>query len=177
MVPSAPRSTALALVAAIVLSLTGCAVRRSPVPVQAQPDVLAALAGEWTGEYTSESTGRSGGIVFSLSAGRDSAFGDVIMVPAGGGEQLVAAAPAGGRGGPGATRPAARALTIRFVRVSGDSVSGVLDPYDAPDCDCLLTTTFTGRVRGNRIEGAFVTRGDVRAAAPQGGRWTVTRRP
>ena len=117
----------------------------------------------------------SGGIVFSLSAGRDTAFGDVIMVPAGS-EQRLVAAPAAAGDRFGTTRPATQGLTIRFVGVAGDSVSGVLDPYSAPDCACVLHTTFTGRVRADRIDGTFVTHGDDRAPAPQVGRWTVTRR-
>ena len=143
----------------------------SPVPVIAPAGDVAALAGEWRGEY-SGSSGRSGSIVFSLTAGRDTAYGDVAMVPTGG-EPLLAAE----TGRPGAvTRPSSRALTIRFVRIAGDSVSGWLDPYQAPDCNCVLTTTFMGRANGDRIDGTFRTVGDPRATGAQEGRWTVTRR-
>ena len=108
----------------------------------------------------------------SLAAGRDTAYGDVAMVPTGG-EPLLAAE----TGRPGVvTRPSSRALTIRFVRIAGDSVSGWLDPYQAPDCNCVLTTTFVGRARGDRIDGTFRTVGDPRAAEAQTGQWSVTRR-
>ena len=167
---------ALALGCTVALLVVGCTARPAAVPVQACPDALARLAGGWTGEYSSAATGRSGSIVFTLTAGRDTAFGDVIMVP-GGSEQPLAAAPRAGAAGQSmGGRPATRGLTIRFVLVAGDSVSGSLDPYAAPDCDCVLTTTFTGRVHANRIDGTFTTYGDARTGAPLHGRWAVTRR-
>jgi len=63
----------VALAAAAGLALTGCAARPSPVPLQADANALATLAGEWSGEYSSAATGRSGSIVFTLAAGRDTA--------------------------------------------------------------------------------------------------------
>src|SRR5256886_5468755 len=53
------------------------------VPVGGTAGDMAALAGQWEGSYSSASTGRSGSISFTLSAGNDSAFGDVIMIPRG----------------------------------------------------------------------------------------------
>ena len=153
----------------------GCATQsQAPVPVQAQSADLSALVGEWTGEYSSAATGRSGSIVFTLAAGRDTAFGDVVMVPRGASDPLVPDPRAGGAGTVVAPS-AGRGLTIRFVRLTGDSVSGVLDPYRAPDCNCVLTTTFAGRVRDDRIEGTYTTRGEA-SGSPQTGRWEVTRR-
>ena len=160
----------------LVPLLLGCAANPSPVPVVAEPDALAALAGHWAGEYSSPATGRSGSIVFTLSAGGESATGDVVMVPSGSEQPLVAAAAPGVAGQSATTRPVAKGLTIRFVRLAGDSVSGMLDPYSAPDCDCVLTTTFTGQLHGDRIDGTFETRGDPRASATQTGRWSVSRR-
>ena len=66
-------------------------------------------------------------------------------------------------------------LTIRFVRAEGGTISGSLDPYHAPDCSCILTTTFRGELRGDVIEGTFTTAGDPMAER-QPGRWRVTRR-
>jgi hypothetical protein len=153
--------------------LAGCASNPTPVPLDAAPDAVATLAGEWTGEYSSAATGRSGSIVFTLVAGRDTAFGDVMMVPAGG-PQVAGTNTASGKNI--VAYPASQPLKIRFVRVAGDSVSGLLEPYSAPDCGCVLTTRFTGRVGSNRIDGTFTTSGDPQAAAPQQGRWTVKRR-
>jgi hypothetical protein len=171
-------STTRAIVTACALGclLAGCRARQAAVPVEARPDALARLAGEWTGEYSSAATGRSGSIVFTLTAGRDTAFGDVIMVPGGAERPLAAVARPGVAGQNVTGRPDTRGLTIRFVRIAGDSVSGSLDPYTAPDCDCVLTTTFTGRVHADRIDGTFTTYGGAPTGTPQRGRWAVTRR-
>jgi hypothetical protein len=66
-------------------------------------------------------------------------------------------------------------LTIRFVRVEGGRVSGVLDPYHDPECGCALETSFTGRlVNDSTIEGTFVTTGPP--GFPRStGTWRVTR--
>jgi hypothetical protein len=69
---------------------------------------------------------------------------------------------------------ASEVLTIKLVRVSGDTVSGVLDAYRDPQCDCPVVTTFTGTVNGDTIDGTFTTRGS-QAAAPQSGTWRVKR--
>ena len=160
---------------ALALALAGCAANPSPVPVVAPADAIAALAGEWTGEYSSAATGRSGSILFTLTAGRDTAFGDVVMVPAGSDRALPQEKT--GAGSPSVvTRAKPQPLAIRFVRLAGDSVSGMLAPYTAPECGCVLTTTFTGRVGRDRIDGTFTSSGEAHAAEPQVGRWTVTRR-
>lgn len=164
------RHTASLLLAAALL---GCSRTPPPVPVQATDAALADLAGRWEGEYSSDETGRSGSIVFTLAAGRDTATGDVLMIPRSTGVPL---------------RPAERArpqqrddpaapevLTIRIVRVSGKEVRGELLPYRAPDCACTLETVFTGTVSGDRITGIFTTYGDPRAK-PSSGRWEVKRK-
>jgi hypothetical protein len=173
------RSFAVIVAASLAALLTGgagCRATPSPVRVVGSPGDVSALAGEWDGEYSSAETGRSGSIAFRLVAGRDTAFGDVVMVPAGAARPL---SPAGVPGAPpprGGEQPSSgsQVLTITFVRIAQDSVSGALQPYEGPDCDCTLTTTFSGHVRGDRIDGTFVTRG---AGGPgQTGRWTVRRR-
>jgi len=160
------------LVAAVaaVVGGWGCASRPAPVPVLGDPADLRALAGEWEGEYSSRETGRSGSIVFTLTAGRDSAAGDVVMTPA----MPTSPAPGERTGARPSAAAAAQVLTITFVRATGDSVSGALAPYTSPDCACSLTTTFVGRLHGDAIEGTFTTRGEgVPGAQP--GRWKVTR--
>jgi len=53
-------------------------------------------------------------------------------------------------------------------------VSGVLDAYRDPQCDCAVETTFTGTVNGDTIDGTYTTRG-TQANAPQTGTWRVKR--
>jgi hypothetical protein len=143
----------------------------SPVPLVGAPDDLARLAGEWDGTYEADDGSRGGSIDFHLKAGRDTALGDVLMVPTDWGRPLEAwerpaAAVADG------TAP--RTLMIRFVRVVGGEVSGQLEPYRDPTCGCRLLTTFRGRLVGDRIEGQYQTY-HQEAARTVTGRWRVHR--
>lgn len=163
------RRTVARFVAALVVA--GCAGNPQPVLVVGEPASIANLAGRWTGSYSSSTTGRSGSIVFQLTAGRDTAFGDVLMTPAGAEEPLTRAG--NGRAGERAqTRP--RLLTISFVQIGGDRVFGKLDPYLDPDCGCELLTTFDGRIAGDVIEGTYATRHGHGGGAQQGS-WRVKR--
>src|SRR6058998_11524 len=94
------------------LALAACAASQSPVPVIGPAGDVAALAGEWAGEYSSVESGRSGSISFTLRAAGDSAVGDVIMIPAGWGRPLAPwrqdAPPSGAR------QPTPEVLTINF---------------------------------------------------------------
>jgi hypothetical protein len=157
--------TALLLLA--VASLAACQSRMSAVPVVASPESHAALVGEWAGEYESAAAGRSGSIVLTLRAGSDSALGDVVMVPR--------SATAGSASSNGVhVPPHPQPLAIAFVRASGDSVTGRMQPYESPDCGCRLTTTFIGRLAGDRITGTFVAHGAP--GGPQSGTWRVSRK-
>jgi hypothetical protein len=64
-------------------------------------------------------------------------------------------------------------LRIDLVMAQGDSVRGVLEPYISPDCNCTVSTTFFGAVKGDAITGRFETRNrsEVRAA----GSWELKR--
>lgn len=162
-----------ALAAALLASACGSVPPPPPVPVQGTPGDLAALAGEWFGEYSNVGTGRNGSINFSLKAGEGIAYGEVVMYA------HRAAAPyaaANEQGGVEEGNPSVRPLTIRFVAVEGGTISGTLEPYEDPDeCHCILSTTFTGRVKGNVIEGTFLTYGGP-GHTPEKGEWRVERK-
>jgi hypothetical protein len=138
-------------ISAWALGLTAaCASPGSPVPVAGDTRILA---GEWDGTYMSRETGRSGSIVFRLKAGTDSAFGDVVMVPATADlPEARVNAPA-----PDPLRRMPRVLTISFVQCGDGEVTGRLDPYEDPDTHERVVTTFQGRLSGNRFEGTFVS--------------------
>ena len=157
-----------------------CASKPSPITVTGDAGDRASLAGKWSGEYQSTSTGRSGSIVFNLSSTGDAANGDVVMIPRGYGKPLEAYDQTTS-GGQTVTAGAAtqntnnsQVLTIKLVRVSGDTVSGVLDAYRDPQCNCPVHTTFTGKLDGDTIDGTFTTRGS-QSNAPQTGTWRVKR--
>lgn len=84
----------------VLLAAAGCASNRAPVPVTGERAELAAMAGRWEGWYRSDETGRSGSIVFRLTAGGDSAAGDVVMTPAGAGNLAPRMEDASGRAAP-----------------------------------------------------------------------------
>jgi hypothetical protein len=163
-----------ALVALAAATALACATKPTPVTVSGAANDRASLAGKWTGEYSSQVTGRSGSIVFNLSPAGDAASGDVVMVPRALGRPLTPYT-AGNVTAAGTQGPApSQVLTIKLVRVSGDTVSGVLDAYRDPECDCPVVTTFTGTLRGDAIDGTFSTRGS-QTVAQQTGTWHVTR--
>ena len=157
---------------ALAFWLSACAAHQPAVPVVGPVSDIAALVGEWSGEYSSGETGRSGSISFVLDARGDTAYGDVIMIPRGFNQPLSASpneAPTA------AERPRAETLTISFVRVSGNEVSGVLAPYRDPECGCTLATRFVGWLRGDTIAGAYFSH-HQRSEAEAQGRWKVVRK-
>jgi hypothetical protein len=163
-----PSRLPLGALLALLLSIR-CASTPAAVPVEGAPADLSALAGDWEGEYSSQATGRLGSIVFKLVPGEGQARGDVLMIPRGSNEPY---RPRSGGEGP-APAGGSQLLTIRFVRAEGGKVSGVLDPYWDPDCDCEVNTTFVGTIRGDTIEGTFTSeRGPGRVF----GNWKVSRK-
>jgi len=144
---------------------------QTPVPLVGSARDLAALAGRWEGAYSSGETGRGGSISFTLTANRDSAFGDVVMIPRGFGRPLQPL----DRPAPSAPAPRPAVLTINFVRVTGARVAGTLAPYADPETGARLFTTFEGEVRGDVIEGTYTTHA-AGATEEQTGQWRVTRR-
>jgi len=161
-----------ASLAACTLLFAACAANQPSVPLVGRSADVAALAGEWTGEYSSTESGRSGSISFTLRAASDSAFGDVVMIPAGWGRPL---APWRGENNPSAAqRPMSEVLTINFVRVEQSRVNGTLAPYADPQTGVRLLTTFSGALSGNTISGTYTTR--LPSGETQTGRWSVQRK-
>lgn len=151
--------------------------RPQAVPLVADPGTLATLAGEWSGDYSSPETGRTGSITFALAPGRDTVYGDVVMreavlnEPVASDSRLIPLSQARARHAP-------VSLSIGFVRLTATLVSGRLEPYRDPACGCPVETTFTGRLTGHDvIEGTYTTRGTGSHSwhVPTVGRWRVTR--
>jgi len=162
-------SRSLARIIALLALVTACGGSQSPVPVVGRDVDISRLTGQWLGDYSSAETGRSGSIVFTLTAGSDTATGDVVMTP-----QLARAAAAQATGQSNAPLPS-QTINIRFVRVSGGQVSGALAPYTDPSCSCPLHTTFVGRLMGDTLSGTFSSRHE-NAQDTQSGKWRVVRR-
>jgi hypothetical protein len=168
------RTTLIIATAGAIMLAQGCALRAPRTEVTADDFDLGPLEGQWSGEYRSEGTGRSGDISFVLRAGEVAASGRIEMV-AREPEHVVVPADrpmVNGR----LSVPARRLLTIHFVRKEGRRVIGLLDPYTDPDCACRVTTAFDGAfIDGHTIEGTYRTIGSELAHLPTGGQWKVTR--
>lgn len=150
------------------LQVAGCGGRNPPVTVVGRAADLRALSGSWWGDYSSAITGRTGTIVFELQAGGDSAWGRVVMTPRG------AVGPIMPWQNPRSPLPAPRELTIRFVRVHNDQVSGSLATYADPVSGEPLFTVFQGRLAGDTITGTYSTR-PTAGPGDQTGQWRVVR--
>jgi hypothetical protein len=152
-----------------LLLIAACASAPSaPVALEGAATDLQALAGTWVGEYSSKDTGRSGSITFQIDPEGDHAVGDVLMLLPGTTTAVrpyvdPAAAPSERR---------SELLTIRFVGVSQNQVRGTLDEYIDPTCNCILRTTFTGRIEGDKISGIYASTGGTVTSE---GRWSVRR--
>lgn len=153
-----------------LLAVMACQSIPETVPLVGSPMDVSSLVGEWNGEYDGGASGRSGSIVFVLRSATDTAHGDVLMIPRAHGENAGADTRHGQL-----QLHSNQVLKIAFVRVANGEVTGTLDPYTDPDCNCTVQTTFTGRLRDNTIEGTFVTRGS-QLPREQTGRWRVTRK-
>ncbi len=159
----------------ILLSAAGlaCASRpTTPVSIVGPAADLSALAGHWDGSYEAENGPRHGWIEFELQAGRDTAFGDVLMIPGGWDRP---SAPEDRTGAAIREVRLPKTLTIRFVQVSNGEVSGELDPYRDPDCGCQLQTVFRGRLKGDTLSGRYESL-HQEGEPPVAGHWRVVRR-
>ena len=154
---------------AVALAVGCRTVPQMPVQLQGDPTSIAWLAGSWTGEYWGGAGGRGGSLSFTLRSGTDSLYGDVTMVDPHG-QQLRPADPMDVHA---LHAHSPQQLRIDVIRIQADSIRGTLEPYVAPDCDCTVTTTFTGRVAGDRITGSFTSRAGGRVRAE--GLWEMKR--
>ena len=140
----------LRLLALSFIVTAACGGAVSQIEVKGGEPELASLAGDWQGKYQGTETGRTGDIQFSLQLGRHTADGQVFM---------------GGSHTP---------LKIQFVAVERDRISGQIEPYTEPSCNCQVETHFDGTVAGNEIDGTFVTKVPANGAEMHG-TWSVAR--
>jgi len=160
-----------AIVCAAILAGGGCArlPALAPVPVEGTPVDLAAIAGEWSGRYWSDSVPRHGTLIFRLRPGADTAYGEIEMTFAAGLRLYGESAEEPLRRSPCTT------LDVAVVRTAGNTVRGTLAPYWDPDCDCRTHTVFEGELTGDSIAGTFSSRREAANVPLLTGRWFVVR--
>jgi hypothetical protein len=162
----------------MAVGVWACSSSKNPapaVPVAGSRADVSALVGRWEGEYNSEATGRSGSIVFELKPGDRVARGDVLMIPKGGLGAGTAGTQSSLPGTSESLRTMPQVLKISFVSTSGDVLTGTIDPYQDPECNCEVRTTFVGKLSGDTVEGTFTT--NPSGSAPlTTGRWKITRK-
>ena len=161
-----------AAIAAIAILAASCGWKRTAVPIIADTGSEALLVGQWSGEYGSRDTGRSGSITFDMASEKDTAYCDIVMVPKVNAFQT--GGPERANGSVIVPEALAQPLKIRFIRLGEGRVSGTLDPYIDPECNCRVTTTFQGKITTpNTIEGTYTTRGA--GIQTSSGTWKVNR--
>ncbi|MFL5477826.1 MAG: hypothetical protein ACJ79X_02300 [Gemmatimonadaceae bacterium] len=130
------------------------------------------LVGVWRGSFGSAQTGRSGTVALTLRAGESSAKGNVVLLPRP--DSLLT--PEEREAPENVNMPGRLVVGITFIRKEGGSLRGTLDPYTAPDCNCIVATTFQGMFTdANTIEGSFTTVPSKAGASVSTGVWKVTR--
>lgn len=158
-------------IAVLAFLVAACAGNPAPFQIDVAPADHAQLEGRWVGSFDNERTGRYGTIVFALQASADTAFGEVFMPLAQ--DQWVGDRNRQDKPLLATVFEPPAVLTIQLVRVRGNQVAGILDPYVSPDCDCVVVTIFAGLIDGDVIRGTFVTEGQAARVAE--GVWHVAR--
>jgi hypothetical protein len=125
----------------IAVSVLGaCGSSMSSVPVQGEDKELAALAGEWKGEFEGDTRERRGTIAFDLELGRHTANAKVIM-------NSTAGAPVD--------------LKVEYLKVVNGQLRGKIEPYMDPGCNCTVNTEFEGSLTSGFIVGTYVAAMDA----------------
>lgn len=144
-----------------------------PIPVRGDPAEIALIAGEWDGTYESDDGVRRGSIDFHLQAQHDTAFGEAVMIPQGWDRPVQAR---DGRPGEVPNAGIPKPLVIKFVRVENGEVSGEVESYYDPMCDCRKVTIFRGTLKGNTLKGKYRAYRQ-QGGPPDSGEWRVDRKP
>ena len=142
------------------------------VPVEGSARDLRWLAGDWVGEFVSSRDGRRGTIAFSLSAGRDSAQGQVVFT--GPTPPLRCTDPVSAA----TTHRATGEIVLTFARidVADRAVGGWLQLYPDPELGCLMDTWFEGEVWGDTLTGMYFSHPADTVGALRLGSWWAARR-
>ena len=149
------RTTTLSMWAVLAVLIAGCgSYSAPPVQLAGDPASMGALRGTWHGTFRNTQLRRRGQVDFRMKADADSAFGEVVMYTDSPSQPIWNRPTTG----PSGTHEVSTWLRIRFVRVEGGLVSGEMEPFFEPRCQCYTTARFVGRLHGTKIDGSYTTR-------------------
>jgi hypothetical protein len=154
-----------------VLAVACARVDPEPVRLLGDRAELSSLQGTWLGRYEADAQDRYGYIEMRIFSQGDSARGDVLMTYHR--REDAAVDPTLERAGIQAAQR--ELLSIRFVRAANGLISGVMAPYNDPECGCQLSTTFTGRLQGDVIKGTYWSQHLNGTHKPTKGTWQAKR--
>jgi len=135
---------------AIVLA-TGCAGGLTQVPVEADQNTRVGISGVWEGVLQGATADEKGRIAFELQTGHHTATGGVKMYDKGG----------------------VKEVAITKVKVEDGQFIGRTQAFRSAECNCLVTTEFRGLVKGDVIDGTFVSTDDK--GNKHQGNWAIYR--
>ena len=162
----------------LTAAVAGCSTLPQPPTQFTIPAVdVQPLVGDWRGDFVADAPGgRHGSLSFALAAGNSDAHGAVSMSAAGAdkayerfrSEQIVVTTAETG------APPRADLPAIQFVRLEGSRVSGTIDAYVDPECQCSAIMTLAGKLAGDTIAGTFRATYDGKKP-DMTGNWSVKR--
>jgi hypothetical protein len=137
----------------LALALAGCV--SAPPRSERGLDVVGSaadrrqLAGTWRGTFETPDHTHDGTVEFTIDEDGSSGDGSVVL-----------------------SGQKAR-LRVIYVRVSGSSIAGAIEPYYDNVCRCTVYSTFKGTLDPNGIRGEFQIK--PRSGEPIIGTWNVAR--
>jgi hypothetical protein len=163
-------------IAFVSVTAWGCAGSLPDIRLEGAPQDIRALVGEWAGEYAGEGGDRRrGNILFRLAEGDDHAHGDVLMTSFSPSQVFGLGSRPDAFGRWDDDHERSEFLSIHFVRVDRERVSGALDPYWDPERGCWAMTVFEGRLTDNAMIGRYQTMFSL-PLRNASGTWNVARR-
>lgn len=129
-------------------TMVGCGGHQTQFEMKGRDSDLVKVAGDWNGTYAGTDSGRRGEIRLNLEVGRHTGNGSVMM---------------------GST-----ALPFSYVAVEGTELTGELEHYIDPQCQCEVETTFVGSRMGDMLFGSFTTK-VIGRDTEQRGEWSARR--
>jgi len=139
------KSARLSILIAMMLSLLSCATPAIKITSDAMD--MSLIAGEWDGEFSSQTSGNSGTISFDLTKGQNSAKGQVFIR---------------GELGPVSFKSPLittylRSLPIEFVHIERNIIEGKVVPFKDFKNNVTIHTSFKGGIDGDVMEGTYVS--------------------